>query len=101
MISFEEFLSVIHEKKQDNQDQERDSHENETIQDGFMTLSADMKSKETATHAKKQAKKIMEKMEKIVVAPGEYGCFKNWGTDVFLEEKCFPELFSLRQWWLS
>ena len=32
-------------------------------------------------------------MEKIAVAPGEGGKFENWGEDIFLEEKCFPELF--------
>ena len=30
---------------------------------------------------------------KVPVAPGEDGRFQNWGEDVFLEEKCFPELF--------
>ena len=32
-------------------------------------------------------------MEKTAVAPGEFGGFQNWGKDVFLEEKCFPEKF--------
>ena len=32
-------------------------------------------------------------MEKIQIAPGEYGTFQNWGEDVFLEEKAFPHLF--------
>lgn len=32
-------------------------------------------------------------MEKICVAPGEMGQFKNWGKDTFLEEMCFPHLF--------
>ena len=30
---------------------------------------------------------------KIHVAPGEGGKFQNWGEDIFLEEKCFPNLF--------
>ena len=37
--------------------------------------------------------KVIERIEKISVAPGEKGKFQNWGDDVFLEEKCFPELF--------
>ena len=32
-------------------------------------------------------------MEKICIAPGEHGQFKNWGEDPFLEEKMFPHLF--------
>ena len=40
-----------------------------------------------------QVKNVMDKMEKVVVAPGEFGSFQNWGKDVFLEEKAFPEKF--------
>jgi hypothetical protein len=46
--------------------------------------------------SKKSAQKIrrtLDRVAKISVAPGEKGNFKNWGDDVFLEEKCFPELF--------
>ena len=32
-------------------------------------------------------------MEKIQLAPGEYGKFCNWGDDIFLEEKCFTHLY--------
>ena len=39
--------------------------------------------------------KIKKKVEKICVAPGEKGTFKNWGEDAFIEEKAFPELFPL------
>ena len=46
-----------------------------------------------ADMAKKQAKSALRKMEKICVAPGEFGNFKNWNDDMFLEEKCFPEKF--------
>ena len=35
----------------------------------------------------------MEKIAKISIAPGESGTFQNWGEDIYLEEKCFPELF--------
>ena len=43
--------------------------------------------------AKEQADRVVKKMEKVAVAPGELGNFKNWGSDIFLEEKCFPSLF--------
>ena len=46
-----------------------------------------------ADKSRKQAEKVMEKMEKICVAPGEEGGFKNWGKDIYLEEKSFPEKF--------
>ena len=36
---------------------------------------------------------MQKKYRKIAVAPGERGQFKNWGDDVFLEEKMFPEKF--------
>ena len=54
---------------------------------------SDIQSEILATAAKEQAKVITSKMEKICVAPGETGNFENWGKDVFLEEKCFPEKF--------
>ena len=36
---------------------------------------------------------IRQKMEKVRIAPGEFGKFHNWGEDIFLEEKCFPHLY--------
>ena len=42
---------------------------------------------------KKQVNQTKRKMEKIAVAPGEFGSFKNWGDDIYLEEKMFPEKF--------
>ena len=49
--------------------------------------------KEMYQNAKKRVKKISDKMEKICIAPGEFGNFQNWGEDIFIEEKCFPHLF--------
>jgi dTDP-4-dehydrorhamnose reductase len=46
-----------------------------------------------SSKANKQVKRTMKKMEKIAVAPGEFGSFKNRGEDIFLEEKIFPERF--------
>ena len=50
-------------------------------------------SKQVSEKAKEKTKKIKDRMEKIGIAPGEGGGFKNWGDDIFLEEKCFPSLF--------
>ena len=38
---------------------------------------------------------IYENLKKISIAPGEKGQFQNWGSDVFLEEKLFPNLFAI------
>ena len=43
--------------------------------------------------AQTHAKKVQKQMEKIAVAPGESGKFQNWGDDIYLEEKMFPEKF--------
>ena len=43
--------------------------------------------------AAKRFEKINKKMEKVQIAPGEFGEFKNWGEDIYLEEKCFPHIF--------
>jgi hypothetical protein len=40
-----------------------------------------------------QTKKIKDNIEKICVAPGEGGKWKNWQSDLYLEEKLFPALF--------
>ena len=39
------------------------------------------------------ANQMRKKIKKISVAPGEGGKFQNWGDDIFLEEKMFPEKF--------
>ena len=44
--------------------------------------------------ARNLAKRIQEK---VCVAPGEHGSFKNWEEDIYLEEKCFPEKFPFGQ----
>ena len=50
-------------------------------------------SKEISLQSSMQANRVKRKIRKISVAPGEDGMFKNWGTDVYLEEMVFPELF--------
>ena len=49
--------------------------------------------KQLVDEFKKQALNVSEKVKKICVALGEHGRFENWGTDVHLKEKCFPQLF--------
>ena len=41
----------------------------------------------------RQSHQISKRMEKLCVAPGEMGSFMNWGDDIFLEEKTFPDKF--------
>ena len=50
-------------------------------------------SQQNLNFVSKQVKKIKKKIEEISVAPGEGGKFQNWGEDIFLEEKLFPQLF--------
>ena len=52
-----------------------------------------MDSTKASEQAKKRVSSIKAKIEKISIAPGEYGAFKNWGEDLYIEEKCFPHLF--------
>ena len=47
----------------------------------------------TFKYVNKQTKKIKDNIEKICVAPGEGGQWKNWQSDLYLEEKLFPALF--------
>ena len=42
---------------------------------------------------KSQTKIIKQNLQKVYVAPGESGAWKNWEEDVYLEEKLFPQLF--------
>ena len=44
-----------------------------------------------------EVKRTSRKMRKISVAPGEGGQFQNWGTDIYLEEKCYPNFFLSEQ----
>ena len=59
----------------------------------LMTNPTDENSQFIAKSSMQKADKIKKKMEKICIAPGEHGGFQNWGADIFLEEKCFPEKF--------
>lgn len=54
---------------------------------------SDSQAKILADASRKEAELIEDKMKKISVAPGECGKFENWGKDIFLEERCFPEKF--------
>ena len=50
-------------------------------------------SQKTFEYVRKQTKVINKNAEKIFVAPGEGGEWKNWKSDLYLEEKLFPALF--------
>lgn len=51
-------------------------------------------------YSPKQAKR--RKVGTVSIAPGETGEFKNWGQDIYIEEKAFPHLFiEGRQGYLS
>lgn len=61
--------------------------------DNILKLNADS-SEKTQQFVSNQVKQIEKNLGQIIsVAPGEAGQFKNWGSDIYLEEKLFPQLF--------
>ena len=48
---------------------------------------------QTEKSAQRIRKEITDNLRAVSVAPGEHGEWVNWKEDVYLEEKCFPELF--------
>ena len=71
------------------------NHETNDLQMLFKKLldRKDLRPEEISEYVKKQNRRIRQKVDKIPVAPGEYGKMINWQSDVFLEEKLFPALF--------
>ena len=64
--------------------------------DEIMKNNSDSKDtfEETKLFVKNQVKQIKKNLEELIsVAPGEGGDLRSWGSDVFLEEKMFPQLF--------
>ena len=59
----------------------------------YLTPSREANNINVSETAKKKIKSVKDRMQKIVIAPGEKGSFQNWGEDIFLEEKAFPHLF--------
>ena len=61
----------------------------EEISDSFIHSESALEEVMDPKSAKKVAseciQKVKKKMEKISIAPGEHGKFKNWGDDIFLE----------------
>ena len=51
------------------------------------------KPEELVKYIERQNEKIQDKLHKLSVAPAEEGKWKNWGADLYLEEKLFPALF--------
>jgi hypothetical protein len=48
----------------------------------------------TQQFVRNQVKQIEKNLQDIInVAPGEEGNFHSWGSDIYLEEKLFPQLF--------
>ena len=98
ILSEEEFLKQVDdENDQDNCLLKENKHKEvqDEISDDIDVLidPPENTSESLSSEATKHAKAAVKKMEKICVAPGEAGKFKNWGEDIFLEEKAFPEKF--------
>ena len=78
-------------------DQNKHFQEYKEVEDEFCQNVEDRQNEKDIKKTSKNQRIIysetLRRMEKISVAPGEKGKFQNWGDDVFLEEKCFPELF--------
>ena len=75
---------------------DEDQSEGSSFFDEILNTNANTKEtfEETSHFVKNQVKQIKKNLEEIVsLAPGEGGDLKNWGSDVFLEEKLFPQLF--------
>ena len=47
----------------------------------------------TFEYVRQQREIIKENIDRICVAPGEGGQWKNWQSELYLEEKLFPALF--------
>ena len=95
-VNDEEFLRLVDAELDFPEKGHRKSNETpkNTDSDGLFELCISTNQEyKLRSKAGKEAIKIREKMKKIDVAPGEFGDFKNWGEDVFLEEKAFPEKF--------
>ena len=85
---FSDDLEIEPEDVKDEIDSEIDD-----MMDEKTPCSLNMTMKEAKEKAAKCIDEVSKKMEKISIAPGEHGQFRNWGQDVFLEEKMFPHLF--------
>ena len=85
---FSDDLEIEPEDVKDEIDSEIDD-----MMDKKTPCSLNMTMKEAKEKAAKCIDEVSKKMEKISIAPGEHGQFRNWGQDVFLEEKMFPHLF--------
>ena len=101
-LSEEEYLRNVEEEDSNIQIEEKmedirltHSEVNDEIVDEIDVLinPSEDQSIEVANLAQQHAKSAVKKMEKICVAPGEDGKFRNWNEDLFLEEQCFPEKF--------
>ena len=81
----EESLSCIPDKDKAVRD--------EILELDAITAPTEEQAKILSDTAHLHATRMRKKMEKISVAPGESGKFQNWGEDIFLEERMFPDKF--------
>ena len=84
----EDGYAYIDSEIQNSQNMQSDNHIPERL-----GAEASRSVEEESTEAKKRVSNIKAKIEKISIAPGEFGKFQNWGEDLHIEEKCFPHLF--------
>jgi hypothetical protein len=88
------FSEDIHEKESEENKNPSNFVQDEVLNEASFFKELDESNAERlAQSSTKQMKNTTEKIKKNPVAPGEFGVFQNWGEDIFLEEKCFPELF--------
>ena len=83
-LEFYSDASLSSDESSNSSSEDESTQENQQLQQGGIDV---QKLAENLT------KKTKEKMTAVCVAPGEHGEFVNWKEDVYLEEKCFPELF--------
>ena len=93
IITEEQYLDEIEEPLQDISASH--GHVKDELHDQFDSFDnpTEGQAKILSNIASKRAEEITKKMETISVAPGESGSFQNWGKELFLEERCFPEKF--------
>ena len=79
-----EFIDDLQDEPQEAKDEILEEMSDSFICNGSDSV-AIMNQDNAKQVALKHVQKIKRKMEKISIAPGEHGKFKNWGDDIFLE----------------
>ena len=92
----DQFLESLDGERRDifnNQDNINLDNLKDEVTDSHENVPEEIEISDMSKARKKHYVETLLRLEKISVAPGEKGKFQNWGEDIFLEEKCFPELF--------